>query len=115
MKVSAKDVCDELNLMLIGGDKVFESILSRINVTESVALNTDISCSSLGNGKFDTSCLGFINGLLDETICYIDGEECFKLVSDANKELDAAWDKYLFDIKELNEKHGTSHKPEKRG
>ena len=117
MKISAQHVCEELNKMMYKNDGFTKSLQSRISVSESIAVNTDVCCSVV-EGGFDTSALGFINALTDEPIClFISSkgkDDIFCTVADAEKTCDNEWDEYKKALNAYNEKHKTNHEPEKR-
>lgn len=117
MKISAQHVCEELNKMMNSNDDFKSSLQSRIVVSESIAINTDVCCSVI-EGGFDTSALGFINALTDEPICLFisskDEPDVFCTVAFAKETCDAEWDEYIKALNAYNKEHETNHQPEKR-
>lgn len=115
-KLPAKQICEILNGMMNKEDGFLDSLLGRVSVTGELAELSDVSCNKLDKG-YDSSPLGFINALSDSEIGLFtadDKSKRFILKRDADKVIDAEWDKYESDLKEFNEKYGTNHKPAKR-
>ncbi len=67
-KIDADLICKLLNDMLSGNPEIKKEIVSRVPVSSLTALNTNVNCTDLGDDKYDSSPLGFINALSDEVI-----------------------------------------------
>lgn len=116
-KVDAQSVCDELN-KLLKFDGFAELVRIKSPVSVEMANDSDVACSIPKSGLgFETSALGILNAITNETICLsiVEGDKFeFMTVKSCNEYADKLWCDYEKSIIDFNLNNGTNHKPSER-